>query len=157
MVSLFKESASKLCTLGRLLGDEYVPQNMDPETISNNLVPVAMDIFNDELAYCYFCDNFGTSLSSLAGQVADLMLIEFNCTDPAAIVAAILADLPDKKSIEVKIEKRLGPLCVKVWREIKLFLDPNHCEVFITKNGHKMDNLMETSVSKLYLDVLLTI
>ena len=129
MVSLFKESASKLCTLGRLVGSEYVPEVMEQDTIISQLLPKAMDIFQSELPQAQFCDKFGTPLDSLARRVADLMLIDHKCRDPAAVVAAILADLPNKKEIESKIEDKLGVIYVKVWKEVKLFLDPNNCEV----------------------------
>ena len=110
---------------------------------------------NQSEAYSHFCDKFGTPLGSLARRVADLMLIEHQCRDPAAVVAAMLADLPNKKPIEEKIAKKLGLIYVKVWKEVKLFLDPNNCEVcasdtkFTTEpndaqiSDHKADSVCE--------------
>ena len=125
MVSLFKERASKLCTIGRLIGSEYVPDDMEPDIILNDIVPIALNIFQEELPEAHFVDKFGTPLDTLARAVADLMLIDHRCRDPAAVVAAVLADLPNKKTIETKIEEKLGQSYSKVWKEIKLFLDPH--------------------------------
>lgn len=137
MVSLFRDSANKLCTIGRLIGSEYVPEDMEPDNILNDVVPIALSIFQSELPEAHFVDKFGTPLDTLARRVADLMLVDHKCRDPAAVVAAILADLPNKKNIESKIEDKLEQSHVKVWREIKLFLDPNNCKV--TKDNAKDD------------------
>ena len=73
MVSLFKESASKLCALGRLMGNEYVPEDMEPDIILLDLVPTALNIFQLESSQANFCDKFGTPLNTLARRVKDLL------------------------------------------------------------------------------------
>ena len=66
---------------------------------------------------------------AVIGRVSDLMLIDFSCRDPAAVVGAMLADLPNNKEVEEKIIDMFGQDYVKVWKEVKLFLDPRKCEV----------------------------
>ena len=147
MVALFKESAAKLCAFGRILGAEYVPKDMEPELILSELVPKAMEIVKYELPQALFCDKFGTSLVSLARRVADLMIIDHQCRDPAAVVGAILADLPNKKEIEEKICLSLGAIYVKVWKEVKLFLDPKNCEV-CAKDTKSTTNLNDAQINE---------
>lgn len=57
------------------------------------------------------------------------MLVDHGCHDPAAVTAAILADVSHSKEAEEEIKQRLGVKTVKVWREVKLFLDPKTCLV----------------------------
>ena len=57
------------------------------------------------------------------------MLVDHGCHDPAAVTAAILADVSHSKEAEEEIKQRLGVKTVKVWREVKLFLGPKTCLV----------------------------
>ena len=57
------------------------------------------------------------------------MLVDHGCHDPAAVTAAILADVSHSKEAEEEIKQRLGVKTLKVWREVKLFLDPKTCLV----------------------------
>ena len=65
----------------------------------------------------------------VAPQVGDLMLVEHGCHDPAAVTAAVLADVSHTREAEEEIKMRLGMKTAKVWREVKLFLDPKTCQV----------------------------
>ena len=60
------------------------------------------------------------------------MIVDHKCHDPAAIGAAILADVTHTKEIEEEIKIKLGAKTAKVWKEVKLFLDPKTCEVYIS-------------------------
>ena len=51
------------------------------------------------------------------------MIVDHGCHDPAAVTAAVLADVAQTKEAEAEIRQRLGAKTVKVWREVKLFLD----------------------------------
>ena len=57
------------------------------------------------------------------------MVVEFSCNDPAAVAAAVLADINNTKENEEEIRTRLGPDTAKVWREVKIFLDNKTCKV----------------------------
>ena len=57
------------------------------------------------------------------------MLMEHGCHDPAAVTAAVLADVSHSREAEEEIKQRLGMKTAKVWREVKLFLDPKTCQV----------------------------
>ena len=59
------------------------------------------------------------------------MIVDHKCHDPAAIGAAILADVNHTKEAEEEIKRKLGAKTAKVWREVKLFLDPKTCQVCI--------------------------
>ena len=59
------------------------------------------------------------------------MVIEHGCTDPAAVSAAVLADIHLDKTIEEEIRVKLGVNTYKVWKEVKLFLDHKTCQVCI--------------------------
>ena len=129
MLALFRETARKLASLSSLRGDEYVREDIDTEDIQSKIVPKALALFKSELPDDTFCDSYSTPLVSLARRVSDLLLIEFSCRDPAAVVGAMLADLPNKKDVELQILEVFGQDYVKVWKEVKLFLDPRKCEV----------------------------
>ena len=131
MLTLFKETAKKLGSLSSLRGDEYVRADLDTEDIQSDIVPRALALFKSELPSDTFCDSYHTPLVSLARRVSDLLLTEFSCRDPIAVVSAILADLPNKKEVELKILEIFGQDYVKVWKEVKLFLDPRKCEVIL--------------------------
>ena len=134
---LFKENASKLLNISRMTKDEYVQKEEEPEKILNEEIPKAMQIFSGSLSDGYFCDVGSTPLSFLARQVADILVVEHLCTDPAAVGAAILADLSLNKENEQQIRSQLGVSTLKVWKEVKLFLDPRACET----EAHKLDNV----------------
>ena len=52
-----------------------------------------------------------------------------NCRDANAVAAAVLADLPPGKALEEEIEADLGTGASKVWKEVKLLLQPQgKCE-----------------------------
>ena len=51
--------------------------------------------------------------------------------------AAILADLSHNKDNEQTIRSQLGVSTLKVWKEVKLFLDPKACET----DSHKLDSV----------------
>merc|ERR1711997_167472 len=121
-IMVFKDHASKLLKFSRMAGDEYVPSEEDPDIIMATLVPIAMKIVQSHLGSSTFCDRFSTPLTSVARQVGDLMLVDHGCHDPAAVTAAILADVSHSKEAEEEIKQRLGVKTVKVWREVKLFL-----------------------------------
>ena len=55
--------------------------------------------------------------------------MEHGCHDPAAVTAAVLADVSHSREAEEDIKQRLGIKTAKVWREVKLFLDPKTCQV----------------------------
>ena len=129
MLALFRETARKLAFLSGLRGDEYVIEDMDSEDIHSQIVPKALALFKSELPDATFCDIYSTQLVSLARRVSDMLLIEFSCRDPAAVVGAMLADLPDTKEVELRIKEIFGQVYIKVWKEVKLFLDPRKCEV----------------------------
>ena len=129
MLSLFREIARKVAALNRLKGNEYVQEEMDIEEINKEIVPLALALFQTELPGAMFCDIFSTPLVSLARRVSDLLLIDFSCCDLAAVVGAMLADLPNTKKVELRINEVFGQDYVKVWKEVKLFLDPKQCEV----------------------------
>ena len=57
------------------------------------------------------------------------MIVDHGCHDPAAVTAAVLADVAQTKEAEAEIRQRLGAKTVKVWREVKLFLDHKTCQV----------------------------
>ena len=61
------------------------------------------------------------------------MIVDHKCHDPGAIGAAVLADVIYTKEIEEEIKTKLGAKTAKVWREVKLFLDPKTCEVLLTE------------------------
>ena len=126
---VFKESAAKLLTISRMAGGEYVPKYMDPDQIMADLVPIALKIVHETLGEETFGDRFLTPLSSLARQVSDLMIVEYECNDPAAVTAAILADVPSSKDHENEIRVKLGDDTVKVWKEVKVLLDNKLCQV----------------------------
>ena len=67
---VFKESATKVLKISRMVGDEYVPTQEDPDTIMTDVVPLALSIVHVHLATSTFCDRFSTPLSTLAHQVA---------------------------------------------------------------------------------------
>ena len=74
------------------------------------------------------------------------MIVDHKCHDPAAIGAAILADVTHTKEIEEEIKIKLGAKTAKVWKEVKLFLYPKTCEVYIsqvTKYSALHHNMME--------------
>ena len=49
--------------------------------------------------------------------------------DANAVAAAVLADLPPGKGVEEEIESELGTGACKVWKELKLLLQPQgKCE-----------------------------
>ena len=51
------------------------------------------------------------------------------CRDANAVAAAVLADLPAGKGLEEEIEGELGSGASKVWKEVKLLLQPQgKCE-----------------------------
>ena len=50
------------------------------------------------------------------------MVIEHGCTDPAAVSAAVLADIHFDKTIEEEIRVKLGVNTYKVWKEVELFI-----------------------------------
>ena len=129
MLALFRETARKLAFLSGLRGDEYVIEDMDTEDIQSEIVPQALALFKSELPDDTFCNIHSTPLVSLARRVSDLLLIEFSCRDPAAVVGAMLADLPNTKEVELTIQEIFGQVYVSVWKEVKLFLDPRKCEV----------------------------
>ena len=81
---LFKENASKLLSISRMAKDEYVPKEEEPEKILNETVPKAMQLFKCALSDGFFCDVSSTPLSFLARQVGDILVVEHQCTDPAA-------------------------------------------------------------------------
>ena len=134
---LFKENASKLLSISRMTKDEYVQKEEEPEKILNEEIPKAMQIFTCSLSDGYFCDVGSTPLAFLARQVGDILVVEHMCTDPAAVGAAILADLTLNKENEQQIRSQLGVSTLKVWKEVKLFLDPRACHT----EDHKLDNV----------------
>ena len=69
------------------------------------------------------------SIHTICLQVADIMIVDHGCHDPAAVTAAVLADVAQTKEAEAEIRQRLGAKTVKVWREVKLFLDHKTCQV----------------------------
>ena len=73
--------------------DEYVPKEEEPDKILSEEIPKAMQIFTCSLSDGYFCDVGSTPLAFLARQGGDILVVEHMCTDPAAVGAAILADL----------------------------------------------------------------
>ena len=56
--------------------------------------------------------------------------MEHGCHDPSAVTAAVLADVSHSREAEEEIKRRLGMKTAKVWREVKLFLDPKTCQVY---------------------------
>ena len=44
------------------------------------------------------------------------MIVDHGCHDPAAVTAAVLADVAQTKEAEAEIRQRLGAKTVKVWR-----------------------------------------
>ena len=56
-------------------------------------------------------------------------LSSLECRDANAVAAAVLADLPAGKGLEEEIEGELGSGASKVWKEVKLLLQPQgKCE-----------------------------
>ena len=51
--------------------------------------------------------------------------------------AAILADVSHNKDNEQTIRSQLGVSTLKVWKEVKLFLDPKACQT----EEHKLDSV----------------
>ena len=130
MLALFRETAKKLGSLSSLRGEEYVQADLDTEEIQSEIVPRALALFKSEVPdSAVFCDSYHTPLVSLARRVSDLLLTEFSCRDPVAVVCSVLADLPNKKEVELKIVEMFGQDYARVWKEVKLFLDPRKCEV----------------------------
>ncbi len=76
------------------------------------------------------------------------MLIEHGCHDPAAVTAAVLADVSHNKEVDEEIKQRLGVKTAKVWREVKLFLDTKTCQVDIklNKNNKTNKNIITTLI-----------
>ena len=126
---VFKESAVRLLTISRMAGGEYVQKFMDPDQILSDLVPIALQIVHIKLREENFGDRFLTPLSSLARQVSDMLIVEYGCNDPAAVTAAVLADVPHSKETEQEIRLKLGEDTVKVWKEVKVLLDNKLCQV----------------------------
>ena len=83
----------------------------EPDRILQDTVPAALALLQRELGSgAAFCDRFGTPLAGVARRVADLLLIEQQCRDPAAVVAAILADLPETPAIADTIQVDPSPI-----------------------------------------------
>ena len=132
---VFKQSATKLLTIHRMAAGEYVPKLIDKDKVMTEHVPVALKIVHDRLREESFCDRFLTPLVSLARQVSDLLMEEHGCNDPAAVSAAILADLNQTREVEQEIKAKLGDDTLKVWKEVKLLLDVKTCQVDFYKSS----------------------
>ena len=77
------------------------------------------------------------------------MLIEHGCHDPAAVTAAVLADVSHNKEVEEEIKQRLGVKTAKVWREVKLFLDTKTCQVDLKLNKNQKQ-LQNNKTNRMY-------
>ena len=128
-MALFRDTAKKLAALSGLREAQVELEMMDSEEIQVKIVPRALALFKTELPLATFCDEHCTPLVSLARSVSDLLLTEFSCHSPPAVLGAMLADLPNLKEVELKILQMFGEQSMKVWKEVKLFLDPKKCEV----------------------------